>query len=168
MFILFPECTFASLPRTTRGMPIVIAGSPDGKKFLYCNGNSVYIRDVEVVKFFQNFEFDLWFRTFAIATFTPSILCWQVSVFCFCSAINNHFSAVAKYAPSGFYIASGDQSGKLRIWDTTQSTHILKDEYPVISGPIRDIAWSEDSKRIAVVGEGRERWVFIFGIFWNI
>lgn len=66
-------------------------------------------------------------------------------------------TTVAKYAPSGFYVASGDQSGKIRIWDTTQATHILKAEYPVISGPIRDIAWSEDSKRIAAVGEGRER-----------
>uniref|UniRef100_A0A915E449 Uncharacterized protein n=1 Tax=Ditylenchus dipsaci TaxID=166011 RepID=A0A915E449_9BILA len=41
------ECTFASLPRTTRGLPLVISGSPDGKKFVYCNGNSVYIRNVE-------------------------------------------------------------------------------------------------------------------------
>ena len=35
-------------------------------------------------------------------------------------------TTVAKYAPSGFYIASGDNSGKVRVWDTTQSTHILK------------------------------------------
>jgi WD40 repeat protein len=66
-------------------------------------------------------------------------------------------TTVAKYAPSGFYMASGDQSGKCRIWDTTQSTHILKAEYPIISGPIRDISWSDDSKRLAIVGEGRER-----------
>lgn len=64
---------------------------------------------------------------------------------------------VAKYSPSSFYIASGDQSGKVRIWDATQSEHILKAEYPVVSGPVRDIAWSDDSKRLAVVGEGRER-----------
>ncbi|KAI1731924.1 actin-interacting protein 1 [Ditylenchus destructor] len=126
------ECTFASLPRTTRGMPIVISASPDSKKFLYCNGNSVYIRDVE-----------------------------DVSI---CDIYTEHstLTTVAKYAPSGFYIASGDQSGKVRIWDTTQSTHILKAEYPVISGPIRDIAWSDDSKRIAVVGEGRERFGHVF------
>lgn len=58
-------------------------------------------------------------------------------------------------------MASGDQSGKIRIWDTTQSTHILKGEYAIISGPIRDISWSDDSKRLAVVGEGRER----YGLF---
>lgn len=67
-------------------------------------------------------------------------------------------------SPSGFYIASGDQSGKIRIWDTTQTTHILKGEYSIISGPIRDISWSEDSKRLAVVGEGRERFVFLIKV----
>jgi WD40 repeat protein len=66
-------------------------------------------------------------------------------------------TTVAKYSPTSFYIASGDQSGKIRIWDTTQSTHILKGEYPVIGGPIRDIAWDSESKRIAAVGEARER-----------
>ena len=50
-----------------------------------------------------------------------------------------------------------DVSGKIRIWDTTQKTHILKYEYQPISGKIKDIAWSPDSKRIAVCGEGREK-----------
>ncbi len=50
-----------------------------------------------------------------------------------------------------------DQSGKIRIWDTTQKTHLLKAEYQPINGAIRDIAWSTDAQRIAVVGEGRER-----------
>lgn len=50
-----------------------------------------------------------------------------------------------------------DVSGKLRIWDTTQKEHILKYEYQPFAGKIKDIAWTEDSKRIAVVGEGREK-----------
>ena len=50
-----------------------------------------------------------------------------------------------------------DVSGKIRIWDTTQMEHILKYEYQPISGRIKDIAWSPDSKRIAVCGEGREK-----------
>ena len=33
---------------------------------------------------------------------------------------------VAKYSPSGNYICSGDAGGNVRIWDTTQETHILK------------------------------------------
>lgn len=52
---------------------------------------------------------------------------------------------------------SSDASGKVRIWDTTQKEHILKYEYQPISGVIKDIVWSPDSKRIAVCGEGREK-----------
>ena len=63
---------------------------------------------------------------------------------------------VAKYAPSGFYIASGDASGKIRIWDTINAEHILKIELPVLAGPVTDLAWTEDSKRIVAVGDGRE------------
>jgi len=104
-----------------------------------------------------------------------------------------HPVTVAKYAPSGFYIASGgtrynltfvakctpssgmpavlwnesffnplDASGRIRIWDTTQKEHMLKYEYTPISGKVKDIAWTEDSKRIAVVGDGREKWVSKF------
>ena len=44
----FTEHTFASLPATVRGFPIVVNGDPKGKNFLYCNGNYVYIREIEV------------------------------------------------------------------------------------------------------------------------
>lgn len=54
-------------------------------------------------------------------------------------------------------VAPADVSGKLRIWDTTQKEHLLKYEYQPFAGKIKDIAWTEDSKRIAVVGEGREK-----------
>ena len=56
-----------------------------------------------------------------------------------------------------FFFFFKDVSGKLRIWDTTQAEHILKYEYQSLSGAIKDIAWSEDSKRIVVVGAGREK-----------
>lgn len=58
-----------------------------------------------------------------------------------------------------------DVSGKLRIWDTTQKEHLLKYEYQPFAGKIKDIAWTEDSKRIAVVGEGREKWGGFFVCF---
>ena len=54
---------------------------------------------------------------------------------------------VAKYSPSGFYIASADKSGKVRIWDTVNKEHILKNEFQPISGPIKDLAWSSDNQR---------------------
>lgn len=46
--VLFLENIYASLPKTTRGQPIVLGGDPKGKNFLYCNGNSVIIRNIDV------------------------------------------------------------------------------------------------------------------------
>lgn len=40
------------MPRTQRGQPIVLGGDPKGKNFLYTNGNSVIIRNIEVSQFF--------------------------------------------------------------------------------------------------------------------
>ncbi|CAH0731356.1 unnamed protein product, partial [Brenthis ino] len=124
--------TFAALPRTQRGTPLVLGGDPKGKTFLYTNGNSVIIRDIE----------------------NPAISDVYTEHSC---QVN-----VAKYSPSGFYIASGDVSGKVRIWDTVNKEHILKNEFQPIGGPIKDIAWSADSQRMVVVGEGRERFGHVF------
>lgn len=45
---LIPEYIYATLPRTQRGAPIVLGGDPKGKNFLYTNGNSVIIRNIDV------------------------------------------------------------------------------------------------------------------------
>jgi hypothetical protein len=42
------ERTLCTLPRTTRGLPLVITASPDGRTLVYCNGNSVIMRDIVV------------------------------------------------------------------------------------------------------------------------
>jgi len=124
--------TLSTLPRTQRGNPIVLGGDPKGKNFLYCNNTSVIIRNIE----------------------DPAIA----------DIYTEHSVAVlvAKYSPSGFYIASGDQSGRLRIWDTVNKEHILKAEYTPFLGPIKDISWSADSQRMVVVGEGREKFGHVF------
>ncbi|KAL4709121.1 hypothetical protein ACJJTC_014680 [Scirpophaga incertulas] len=124
--------TFAALPRTQRGTPLVLGGDPKGRTFLYTNGNSVIIRDIE----------------------NPAISDVYTEHSC---QVN-----VAKYSPSGFYIASGDASGKVRIWDTVNKEHILKNEFQPIGGTIKDIAWSADNQRMVVVGEGRERFGHVF------
>ncbi|XP_062313070.1 WD repeat-containing protein 1 isoform X1 [Osmerus eperlanus] len=123
---------FASLPQMERGVAKVIGGDPKGNNFLYTNGKSVIIRNID----------------------NPAIADIYTE--------HPHQVTVAKYAPSGFYIASGDVSGKIRIWDTTQKEHLLKYEYQPFGGKIKDIAWTEDSKRIAVVGEGREKFGAVF------
>jgi WD40 repeat protein len=81
-----------------------------------------------------------------------------------CDVYTEHSQAVscAKYAPSGFYIASADQTGKVRIWDTTNKEHLLKNEFQPISGCIKDLQWSGDSQRIVVGGEGREKFGHVF------
>ncbi|CAG0893048.1 unnamed protein product [Darwinula stevensoni] len=123
---------FATLPRTQRGNPIVLGGDPRGENFLYTNSNSVIIRNIA----------------------HPEL-----------SDIYTEHSAatvVAKYSPSRFYIASGDVTGKVRIWDTVNKEHILKAEYQPFAGTIKDIAWSPDSQRLVAVGEGRERYGHVF------
>ncbi|VDM62568.1 unnamed protein product [Angiostrongylus costaricensis] len=92
---------FAALPRTTRGFPTVIASSPKGDKMIYCNGNSVFIVDVENIT-----DVDIYTEHSVPTT-------------------------VAKMSPSSFYVASGDTAGNVRIWDTTNVTHILKATYQV-------------------------------------
>ncbi|CAH1802469.1 unnamed protein product, partial [Owenia fusiformis] len=98
------EACYATLPRTRRGQHIVIGGDPKGKNFLYTNGTSVIIRNIE----------------------DPSI----AGVY----AGHNRETTVAKYSPNGLYIASGDISGKVRIWDAVDKEHILKYEYQPLSG----------------------------------
>ena len=47
-FLISPGQVFASLPKTVRGAPTLLKGDPKGKNFLYTNGKSVFIRDIEV------------------------------------------------------------------------------------------------------------------------
>ena len=72
----------------------------------------------------------------------------------------------ARYAPSGNYIASCDEKGICRIWDTLGEEHMLKYEYPnALRGSISDVCWTEDSKRIAVGGVGAD--VFANAFLWD-
>lgn len=50
----------------------------------------------------------------------------------------------------------------MRIWDTVNKEHLLKNEFHPIGGPIKDISWSADNQRMVVVGEGRERFGHVF------
>lgn len=123
---------WASLPRTQRGQPVVLGTDPKGEKLLYGHGNSVIIRDIK----------------------NPAI-----------SEMYTEHSVpvmVAKWAPSGYYICSADIHGKVRIWDTVNAEHLLKAEYQPLGGAIRDLVWSPDSQRIAVVGDGRGKFSHVF------
>ncbi|KAJ2820738.1 WD40 repeat-like protein, partial [Coemansia furcata] len=71
-------------------------------------------------------------------------------------------ATVARFSPSGYYVASGDVAGNVRIWDAVNDTHILKSEFRPISGRINDISWDMDSQRVMAVGEGKERFGHVF------
>jgi WD40 repeat protein len=110
----------------------VLGADPKGKTFLYVNGNSVFIRSID-----SPLDCDVYTE-------------------------HSHQVHAAKYAPSGFYIASADQTGKVRIWDTTNKEHILKNEFQPLSGCVKDLQWSSDNQRIVVGGEGREKFGHVF------
>jgi len=118
---------YASIPNPTRGKPTLLGGDPKGDKILYCVGPNVVIRSLG-----NPLEAELYSE-------------------------HSKDCTVARFAPSGFYIASADIAGNVRIWDTTNAEHVLKIELKIISGPILDMDWSEDSKRLVAVGEGKEK-----------
>jgi WD40 repeat protein len=70
-------------------------------------------------------------------------------------------TTVARFSPSGFYVASGDCSGQVRVWDAVEAVN-TKGEYSIISGRIKDIAWDGDGTRVIAVGDGRERFGHCF------
>jgi WD40 repeat protein len=72
-----------------------------------------------------------------------------------------HPVTVARFSSSGFYVASGDVSGTVKIWDTVGEEHILKNEVKPIQ-KINDLAWDGDSARIIAVGDGKERFGHAF------
>ena len=64
--------------------------------------------------------------------------------------------SMATYSPNGKYIASTDIEGRLRVWAPTNKDHILKLEARPISGPVYDMAWTEDDQRLACIGKGQK------------
>ncbi|KIP12112.1 hypothetical protein PHLGIDRAFT_27517 [Phlebiopsis gigantea 11061_1 CR5-6] len=71
-------------------------------------------------------------------------------------------ATVAKISPTGYYCASGDASGTVRVWDLVGEDQSLKGEYRVIGGRIKDLEWDGESKRIIAVGDGRDKFGHAF------
>ncbi|KZO95341.1 WD40 repeat-like protein [Calocera viscosa TUFC12733] len=63
-------------------------------------------------------------------------------------------TTVARFSPSGYYCASGDVTGTVRIWDTVGADNILKNEVK-LGFKINDLEWDGESKRIITVGDGK-------------
>ena len=123
------EAIFAALPTTTRGQPTPLSADAKGERIAYASNKSIFLRSID----------------------NPS----QATQY------TQHTAAttVARFAPSGFYCASGDASGIVRVWDCSPNgSGNTKGEYAIINGRINDIAWDGDSQRIIAVGDGKQRY----------
>eukprot|EP01031_Cornospumella_fuschlensis_P011217 gene11217-13724_t len=54
---------------------------------------------------------------------------------CFVYRGHAHQATVAKFSPNGYWVASADVSGKVRVWSWDNPEHLLKIEVPVFAGP---------------------------------
>jgi WD40 repeat protein len=112
-------------PNTERGVPASIFAHPKEARVIYPSGKSVIVRSLE----------------------DPSD--------CFVYHGHNNPVTVAKFSPSGYWVASADETGKVRVWSWDNPEHQLKVEVPVFSGKIIDLDWDPESKRIVAVGDGK-------------
>ncbi|WVQ79093.1 hypothetical protein IAT38_001187 [Cryptococcus sp. DSM 104549] len=114
-------------PATARSESTKLGVDPKGEKLVYTNGRAVIIRDLN--------------HTGLSHAYTQ----------------HTQATTVARFSPSGYYCASADVAGNVRIWDVTQKENILKLETRPLSGKINDLAWDGESKRIIVGGEGKDK-----------
>lgn len=128
-------------PSTQRGQAAHLSYDAVNDRLAYVNGKSVIIRPAD---FNSNAP---------VVVFTKHI----------------HPTTAVRFSPSGFYIASGDESGQIKIWDAAPKKGegefeqpIIKSEFQVMSGPIRSIAWDADNSRIIAVGQGKEKFGHAF------
>jgi WD40 repeat protein len=85
-------------PSTSRGEPTVIDVSPNGQHIIYCNSTNVIVRDID----------------------DPTK--------CFVYGEHRATVRVAKFSPTGNYVASGDSEGNIRVWAWNHPENILKNE----------------------------------------
>lgn len=116
-------------PATSRGTFTQLGTDPKGEKLVYCQSRTVIIRPLD--------------------SSASTIVYSQ----------HAHPTTVARISPSGFYCASADVAGNVRVWDLAGDEQVLKLEIKALGGRITDLSWDGESKRIGVVGEGKDRWV---------
>ncbi|KAF2008436.1 WD40 repeat-like protein [Aaosphaeria arxii CBS 175.79] len=123
---LVSKAIWAASPTTTRGQPTPLSSDPKGERIAYASNKSIFLRSID----------------------DPSLSKQYTQ--------HTAQTTVARFSPSGFYVASGDASGTVRVWDAV-GEGATKGEYHIIAGRINDLAWDGDSQRIIAVGDGKER-----------
>ncbi|KAB8204594.1 WD40 repeat-like protein [Aspergillus parasiticus] len=118
---------WAASPSTTRGQPTHLSSDAKGERLTYAANKSIFLRSID----------------------DPAIARQYTE--------HKAHTTVARFSPSGFYVASGDVTGLVRVWDCVGEGH-TKGEYSIVNGRINDLAWDGDSQRIIAVGEGKQRY----------
>eukprot|EP01041_Mallomonas_annulata_P005977 gene5977-12054_t len=119
-------------PSTVRGTSVTINAHPREERVIYPSGKFIVVR--------------------SLADPTD----------CFVYRGHNYQTTVAKFSPNGFWVASADISGKVKIWAWDNPEHITKLDVMVFAGEVKDLDWDFESKRIIAVGEGSESMAKIF------
>merc|ERR1712178_301529 len=124
------QTTIPAQPTTIRGNTCQLTASPCGTKLLYPSGNNLVIRDIE----------------------NPS----KARIF----AEHGKRVTIGRFSPNGQWIASADETGKVKIWSEYQEEENefvmkVKYDYHMLGGEIKDLAWDGESKRIVRAGDGR-------------
>lgn len=134
-------------PSTVRAQSLHLSYDPVHDRIAYPNGKSIIVRPLDPKN-----------TAVGAKQFTKHI----------------HTTTAATFAPSGNYVASGDESGQVKIWDSavvgestdgTESAFeqpYIKSEFQILSGPIKDIAWDADNSRIIAVGQGKDKFGHCF------
>lgn len=130
-------------PTTTRASSTFLSYDANNDRIAYSAGKSVIVRSLKADSEFAPIQFTK----------------------------HNFTTTAASFSPSGNYVASGDESGNVKIWDTsvygkTKETQFeqptIKSEFQILSGPIRSIAWDADNSRVIAVGQGRDQFGHCF------
>ncbi|KAJ5169324.1 uncharacterized protein N7500_002107 [Penicillium coprophilum] len=121
------ESIWAPSPSTTRGQPTQLSSDAKGERLAYASNKSIFLRSID----------------------DPAVARQYTE--------HKAQTTVARFAPSGFYVASGDAAGIVRVWDCV-GEGITKGEYSIVNGRINDLAWDGDSQRIIAVGDGKQRY----------
>lgn len=126
-------------PNTTRGSSASISYDAVNDRIAYASGKSIIVRSLDEK------SDPIQFTKHTVTT------------------------TVAAFSPSGNYVASADEAGNVKIWDSSllgdkepfqQPT--IKSEFQVLSGPIKLLAWDADNLRIIAVGLGKDKFGHCF------
>lgn len=122
------------LPQTERGHVCIVGADKNGERLLYCNGNNILWRSLTPLVEGMGAE-------------TPEDI--------FCYSEHSKKATCVSMSSNNEWVCSGDVSGSLRVWGA-KGDHVLKGEYKLWDGVIKDCSWSGDNTRIVAAGDGKE------------